>query len=117
MVGLAVRLREAHGRRWNAAAARLTRDLQEAIGNLHSELALCRQSLGSQPAQSAFASPREIYADLLAIQQEFHEFEYCLKAKTLTAVTEPITFSDVRLGRFAIELRWESLRPVPDHSF
>jgi hypothetical protein len=72
----------------------------------------CRRKLGRQPSSNAFASPREIYADLLALQQEFPEFEYCLKAKTLTAVTEPIAFDDVELGRFAIELRWESLRPL-----
>jgi hypothetical protein len=70
-----------------------------------------RDSLRAPPP-SPFASPAEIFADLLAIDQEFDEFAWNGKDHTIAVSTPPIAFDDVPLGRFWIELRWQSLRPL-----
>lgn len=102
---------EVQARGWTAAAGYLGHELDATLENLQSELTVCRKALCGPPAEVPFASPREIVADLLALQNEFVEFDYCLKSKSVTAVTEAIAFQGIELGRFAIELRWERLRP------
>jgi hypothetical protein len=62
-----------------------------------------RDSLHSRSGRLLFASPAEIFADLLAIDEEFDEFTWDGKDRTLAVSTPPITMDDVHLGRFWIE--------------
>lgn len=95
---------------WTAAAEQMRIRLDRATEELREALAGFHKVLHASPA-TPFASVPEILADLIAIDEEFAEFAWSGKDRTLTATTLPITLEGVRLGRFAIELRWENLRP------
>jgi hypothetical protein len=47
---------------------------------------------------------RDLYAELLALEEEFGEVEIDLQGKTLSIVTEPIELEEVELGRFRVVL-------------
>lgn len=102
---------QAHSRGWQAAAAQVQRGLKVSVRNLAEELTVCAAVLEPPPA-TPFASPREIYHDLLALQDEFIDFAWDRQEHTLSVTTPAITLEGVPLGRFAITLRWPSLRPV-----
>ena len=46
----------------------------------------------------------DIYAELLQIDQECGEYQYDLKERTISVITEPITLEDIDLGSFEIKL-------------
>jgi hypothetical protein len=96
---------------WRAAAREARRQLRSALGDLAEELAELQVALTAPPP--AFASPQEIFQDLLTLEQEFQQVDWDLRDATLTVTTEPITLADVWLGRFAVQLRWKSLAPLP----
>jgi hypothetical protein len=110
-LALARRLEFVEQKGWKAAADQVRRDLDRTTGDLQRQLASMRDSLRIPPP-TPFASPAEIFADLLAIDEEFDEFTWNGKEHTIAVSTPPIAFDDVPLGRFGIELRWNSLRPL-----
>jgi hypothetical protein len=106
------RLAKTEHQRWPGAAREVRRQLTSALAVLGEDLSEQRAALNA-PLPPAYASPHEIFQDLLALEQEFNELDWDRRAGTLTVTTEPITLEDVPLGRFAIELRWKSLSPLP----
>jgi hypothetical protein len=103
------RIEHALSRGWSAAARVLTRDLRNEIEGLERSLNGYLADLDVSAPESRFASAQEIFADLVALPGEFPEFDWDHKERTLTAVTAPISFDDVWLGPFAIELNWEGI--------
>ena len=53
------------------------------------------------------ATPAELYADLVALEQERFEVQINLDQHQLCVTTEPIELEGIHLGRFAIRLDWQ----------
>jgi len=95
-----------HG--WQAAAKELRRRLTGDIRSLHNALQDLLREIEA-PATPLVASQRDIFEDLLALEDEFDELEVDLKEQTLSVTTDPIVLEQRHLGRFQIILRWANL--------
>jgi hypothetical protein len=103
------RMEHVLGRGWSAAASRLTHDLEHEVDGLERSLNAYLKDVRVPAPEGRFAAAQEIFADLVALREEFPEFDWDHKERTLTVVTPPISFDDVDLGPFAIELSWEGI--------
>jgi len=95
-------------RGWHLAAKRLREQLAYAVSTCRrrlDELAGQLDPIGHSPN---VPSERELYEDILPLEQEFDEVEICLKGKTLSVTTDSIILEGVNLGRFEIVLGWQS---------
>lgn len=103
------RLRLAQQHRWHLAATRLRRDLNRSLDILSAEVSAMARPLQPEPPQTRAASLGDIYADLLALEEEFDEVSISLRDRTISAITEPIELGGVYLGRFKVQLNWSQL--------
>lgn len=93
----------ARRRGWNLAAERLADDYYAAIGALASQLGeLARQ--GGPPVTSGDVSYRDIYSDLIALDEEFERVEFDQGSQQLRVRTAPIMLAEIYLGPFEIRL-------------
>jgi len=104
------RLSLAQERGWRAAAARLTTDVDGSLARLMRPLEDCRQRVRSTSHPSWTPSTREIFQDLVVLDEEFEEVRCNLKERALSVVTDSITFEGIGLGRFEIVMPWEQSR-------
>jgi hypothetical protein len=65
------------------------------------------------PAEPQMASVSDIHADLVALSDEFEEFSFDRRGRTISVTTEPIQLEDVYLGAFEIRLDYSDL-PMAD---
>jgi len=103
------RHRQVEVRGWQVAANSLLDYLDYQVGLLMTELKHFRDQLPSTARPPRIASPGQILADLLALEQEFESVRIDLKEGTITAQTEPIELEGLWLRPFDIRLWWERL--------
>jgi hypothetical protein len=106
---LAARIEKAKQSSLGLAVSKLGRDLKYSIDCLHQCLKRISDQVHETAAARQFASPSELYSDLVALQAEFDELEWDLSARTVSVTTEPIVLDDIDLGSFEIRLHWDRL--------
>lgn len=106
---LAARIEKAKSSRLGLAASKLARDLKYSIDCLHQHLRRMSEQVHETSRARQFASPSELYSDLVALQTEFDEVEWDLAARTVSVNTEPIVLDGIDLGPFEIRLHWDRL--------
>jgi len=58
----------------------------------------------------------EIFAELLQLDQDLGEYQFDLKYKTISVITEPITLEEINLGSFEIKLYIERISTLYEHA-
>ena len=96
-----------HG--WLLAADRLRQELAFALALLRGQLTESSECLQSACEDRRPVSPRDLYEDILALEDEFDEVTWNRSAKTLSVITDPIELEQIHLGRFEICLDWSKL--------
>jgi hypothetical protein len=96
-------------RGWQGAARRLGEEMAAAIRRFQVDVEVARQVLETHAKSRRIVTPSEIYQDLLALQEEFHEVDVDLKERELSVTTESIVLEGIELGRFDIRLEWQRL--------
>jgi len=100
-----LRLRQrAHRRGWDSAKSKLERELKTGVAQLIQQLSTLHCELSSDSFQQQISSVRELYAELLTLEEEFGEVKLDLRAQTISVMTEPIELEAVYLGPFEIFL-------------
>jgi hypothetical protein len=92
---------------WQTAADSLLLDLDLSAANLGRRLDRFRTELPKTPSPMQVSGPRDIAADLAALEEEFVEVEVNLQDKKICVLTSPIELEDTYLGPFRIVLHWE----------
>jgi len=93
-----------HG--WNLAANRLNHDLRSAVERLRNEVTELDHKLRPSSGKDRIASVGDIYADLIALHDEFEDVAFNRRDHTLSVTTEAIELDGVYLGPFEIRLDW-----------
>ncbi len=88
------------------AAQRLRRELCSTTGQLRRKLLEMESQLAEPQTECNGAAVRDIYADLLALHQEFDELEVDRRNHMVSVTTEAIELNGVYLGPFEICLDW-----------
>lgn len=101
--------RIAEERNWPAAMQRLHRELRAATAMLIGDLERNLQRIEDWEPAAPIASLRDVYADLLALRNEFGDVEGNLKERTLSVVTESIVLEGIELGPFRIVLHLDAI--------
>ena len=105
-----IRMRQQVQKRgWFRAASKLKRVLISEVIQLTQQLVTLQQELESATAENPVPAIRSIFEDLLALEEEFGEYEIDLKAKSISVVTESIMLEGVYLGSFEIRLAFADL--------
>ena len=76
---------------------------------LHGELISIDRLLEPQRHELRSAWIIDIYADLVALDEEFAEVSFDRRGQTISVTTEPIELEGVYLGPFEIRLDWSDL--------
>ncbi len=100
---------QAQRRGWNLAVLKLERKLKSGVAQLIQQLTTLHGELSSDVPQQQISSVRELYAELLALEEEFGEVQLDLRAQTISVITEPIELEAVYLGSFEICLNYGNL--------
>jgi hypothetical protein len=103
------RFQLAADRGWRVAGERVLEDLDYQLRTLDRELCAMREQLTLPPSSQQVTRPREIVADLEALQDEFQSVELALRQQCVSVVTEPIVLDGTYLGAFRIVLRWSQI--------
>jgi hypothetical protein len=105
-----IRMRQQVQKRgWFSAASKLKRVLLSEVIQLTQQLVTLQQELESATAENPVPAIRSIFEDLLALEEEFGEYEIDLKAKSISVVTESIMLEGVYLGSFEIRLEFADM--------
>ena len=96
-------------RGWHLAAEKCRRELGYAVDSLKSEVTSLSAQLPPAVTTSPVASVSNVYADLLALEQNFDELEYDIRGRWLSVTTEPIALEGIYLGPFRIRLEWQRI--------
>lgn len=110
-------MRRAQQRGWQLADQRLQRDLQEMLHRLRGELIEIDHLLEPSRNEPRNASACEIYADLVALYEEFDEVSFDRRGRTLSVTIEPLELEGVYLGPFEIRLDWSNLADGHSHNY
>ena len=106
------RLRLAERRDWQAVSQSLRLTVDYTAGCLLREIESLRDKLRPHWRSNLVTSVSEIIADLMALEEEFKQFELNLRERSVTVWTAPITLEDIHLDPFRIVLRWERIGSV-----
>jgi hypothetical protein len=98
---------------WQAAADSLLTDIDLSAASLGRRLDRFRHELPRTPSPMQVSGPRDIAADLAALEQEFVEVELNLQEKKLSVLTSPIELQETYLGPFRILLHWDEIGQGP----
>ena len=101
-------LDQVSGRGWQAATTELEQRLEYELRTLRGQLDGALSQLQYRPTP-LIASQREIFEDLMAMDQEFLDVEVDLKLKQISLKTDPVELEQIYLGPFRIVLNWESI--------
>jgi len=93
---------QAQRRGWDLAVLKLEQDLKTGVTQLIQQLTALHQVLMSDSLQQQNSSVGELYAELLALEEEFGEVKLDLRAQSISVITEPIELEGVYLGPFEI---------------
>lgn len=96
-------------RDWPTAADNVRRRLAGALEALLHDIRRTMRQCAEQPVAVIRPSLRSVVDDLSALETEFDEVAFDLRARQLWVVTGPIELDDVPLGRFRIRLCWGRL--------
>ncbi len=99
----------ARQRGWDLAAERVQRELGEALRWMSTELIALADQLRPIPSKGLVSSVGDIYADLIALRDEFGEVHSQSQQQTISVTTEAIELQGVYLGPFEICLDWSQL--------
>lgn len=102
-------LRMAQERGWTGAVKAARDELLFALKSLVSQSETALELLQAKPASSSVVPMRDIYEELVALEQEFDELEWDWKKGTLSVATEPIELEEIDLGPFEIRLDWRQM--------
>ena len=97
------------GKGWPYAASTVDEELPRLVRSLSEKLNDLSRALSKDAPPCV--NPRDIIADLQALETEFDGVVYNLRAGTISAVTEDITLEGVYLGPFEIRL---DIRELPN---
>lgn len=100
-------------RGWQSAADSLLSTLDLSAASLSRRLDRFRYELPRTPSAIQVSGPRDIAADLAALEDEFEEVELNLQEKKLSVVTSAIELEGTYLGPFRIVLNWEEIGQGP----
>ena len=100
-------------RGWQTAADSLLSSLDLTAANLGRRLDRFRHELPRYPSSMQVSGPRDIAADLAALEAEFEKVDLNLQEKKLSVVTSDIELEDTYLGPFCIVLHWEEIGHGP----
>jgi hypothetical protein len=103
------RLQKASQRGLNLAAKRLNHDLRLAVERLRNEVTELDHKLRPSSGEDRIAPVGDIYADLIALHDEFEDVAFNRRDHTLSVTTEAIELDSVYLGPFEIRLDWTHL--------
>ena len=103
------RLRLVQLRNWQAASQSLALDADYTAGCLLRAIEHLRHNLSPATKPKLVASASEIFADLMALDDEFEAVTLNLKERSAAVLTAPIVLEDVYLGPFRIVLHWEQI--------
>lgn len=109
LVSAAQRAATATRREYNRALSVVREDYRGHANRLIARLQETLRSLDVVAQPCPFQAPREIWADLLALESEFAEVDIDLQKKTLSLTTDPIVLEGIELGRFQVVLHWQEL--------
>ena len=102
-----IELARQHG--WHRAAASLAEDLAHRLDDCRRELENALRALQSFPAERPVCSASNVYADILALYDEFEEVDIDLKGHELSVTTDCIELEHITLGSFQIRLDWQRM--------
>lgn len=102
-------------RGWSGAVREQRSSLWGAFHRLQNRCIAILQDLSEEPPDANVPSLRQLYDELLALHQEFPNYEIDLKQRTLTVETEDIELEGVPLGAFQIVLFWDHLDEPPSY--
>lgn len=105
-------MHKARERDWALAENRVRKRLSESLDKLQHELVVTRNSL--DVVRRLVASVSEIYADLMALHDEFEDVAIDLQQETVSVTTPSIVLEGVYLGPFEIVL--EGLGDRAEHT-
>jgi hypothetical protein len=100
---------KAHGRGWHLAVRRLRAQLACAVSICRRRLDEVQTQFDTAAANPDLPSLRDIFHDLVVLEEEFSEIRVDLKRGTLSIVTDSIVLEGIDLGRFEILLDWNLL--------
>ncbi|QDT93580.1 hypothetical protein [Gimesia algae] len=92
---------QAQRRGWNLAALKLERELKTSLAQLIQQLTTLHGKLSSDSPQQ-ISSIGELYAELLALEEEFGEVNLDLRTQSISVITERIELEAIYLGPFEI---------------
>lgn len=104
------RSRRARRYGWRLAADRLAGQLQTALGTLTTELQEYQSAFGELRQFSNVSSYRDIYRDLLQLEEHFDSMHFDRSGHLLTVRTESIDLEEIDFGPFEIRLNLGNLR-------
>jgi len=110
-------LQRAQQQGWQFAARRLQQDLNEALSRLQCEIQGLDRQLTPATQETHQATLHDIYADLLALREEFEAVSYEARERAIAVTTEPITLEGVYLGPFEIRLTWHENDHKPSFDY
>lgn len=114
---LLAQLRRAIDLSWLHSAAVMRHDLEQMLQQLQGEISIFNGRLEPLTHESPRASVRDIYADLVALYDEFTEVKINRKERSISVTTEPIVLEGIYLGPFEILLNWRDLGPGSSGSY
>jgi hypothetical protein len=90
-------------RPWPATRHRLTSQLTATLCRLQEQLQSLTRALTNEN-HPELPSQRFLYEELVAVREEFEDFEFDLRKNTLSVTTDDIQLEGIELGRFRIQL-------------
>jgi hypothetical protein len=96
-------------RGWQSAAGSLLSSLDLMAASLARRLDRFRHELPRTASPMQISGPRDIAADLAALEDEFEKVELNLQERKLSVLTSAIELEDTYLGPFRIVLHWEDI--------
>ncbi len=91
---------------WESATLRLERELKSGLAQLIQQLTSLHGVVSSDSPQQQVSSVRDLYAELLALEEEFGELQLDLREQSISVCTGPIELEGVYLGPFEIRLNY-----------
>ena len=111
------RLRMVEERGWRAAARSVAQQLHNELFRCQAQISTALEIVSSRFAMSDAPTQAELYAELLALADEFEDMEVDEKEGTLSLATESIELEGQYLGSFCIILSFKdeftSTSPLP----
>lgn len=102
-------LRFSQERGWSGAVEAARGDLAFALKTLVTQSEAALATLENKQPSPPVVPMRDIYEELVALEQEFDELDWDWKKGTLSVVTEPIELEEIDLGPFEIRLDWRQM--------